>query len=68
MPENNQKGNHYRNQIQDERLSKVERHIEIINDELSSIKVSVAKIEVSQKLNLAVMTLILGAIVALFLK
>lgn len=58
----------YRNQMQDERLSKIEEHIEIINGELSSVKVSVAKIETNQKINLGVMILILGSIIALFLK
>ena len=71
MPENN-KLSDFRNKEQDRRLTFLEKQfIEAnhhYNEEIGAIKVSVAKIEVTQKINLAVMILILGAITALFLK
>ena len=69
MAENNQT---YINKEQDRRLTFLEKQfIEAnhhYNEEIGAIKVSVAKIEATQKINLTVMILILGAIVALFLK
>jgi len=46
MPKNEK---NYRNNLQDERLDNVEKHIEKINDELGSVKEDMAKIRTDVK-------------------
>ena len=69
MSKNNQT---YINKEQNRRLTLLEKQfIEAsrhYNDEIGAVKVSIAKIETNQKINLAIMIMILGSIAALLLK
>lgn len=58
----------YQNKLQDQRLSKIENHIEVINGELGNIKTDVAQIKSDvcwlKKTYWVVVTAVLGTLIA----